>query len=214
MKVNELYEIVARQIRSSASFLRKIHKIHKIYSAPSPGWHNTGKLDMKCYQKPVNKYLYIPFCSEIPMATLRGWVAAEIIRYIKRCSMQADFFDILSLLWSRLILRGYPQKFLRDVFDHAPNYASRYELLWRKKPSAATARKQMIITGYSSAKHSVALGAVMHDNKYLLPENLRQCDFVLAYRAPMKLGASLIPYRYPMKRDIATNGETPPSPRP
>jgi hypothetical protein len=26
------------------------------------GWHNTGKLDMKCYQKPVNKYLYIPFC--------------------------------------------------------------------------------------------------------------------------------------------------------
>jgi hypothetical protein len=119
------------------------------------------------------------------------------------------FYELLTLFWERLRLRGYPEAFLRDVFDRAPDYASRDELLWGKKATnadvdSAAARMQMWVTGYSSAKHKLCLSAVMHRNKHLLPPALRAGKFVLAYRAAPKLGAHLIPYRFPRYDNTTT----------
>jgi hypothetical protein len=174
------------------------------------GWDTSGLLDTTCYQKPVNRYLYIPFCSEIPLATLRGWVKAEIIRYIKRCSSELDFLDILQLFWHRLRLRGYPAQFIRDAFDTAPAYSKRADLLYRTKPQR-TGRMQMLITGYSHAKHEMKLGDVMHGNMHLLPPHLRG-DFVLAYRSTAKLSSQFVTYRFPRK-ERSTDSLTPPLPR-
>ena len=57
---------------------------------------------------------------------------------------------------------------------------------------------QMLITGYSHAKHEMKLGDVMHGNMHLLPPHLRG-DFVLAYRSTAKLSSQFVTYRFPRK---------------
>ena len=158
-------------------------------------WEQSGMLDTTCYQKPVNRYLYIPFCSELPLATLRGWIKAEITRYLKRCSRETDYLDMLVLFWARLRARGYPESFLCGLFDKAPLFTQREALLYKDKP-ARNDRIQCLITEYSHAKHRLKLGEIMHMNKHLLPAHL-QGEFILAYRALPKLGTHLCTYRFP-----------------
>ena len=72
----------------------------------------------------------------------------------------------------------------------------------------------MLITDFSKEKHALRLGDIMHDDKYLLPDYLKEGKFILAYRAAPKLGGQLIPYRFPRQlRNTTTEEISPPPPR-
>ena len=92
-------------------------------------WRHSGLLSTACYQKPVNRYLYLPFLTEMPRHVLTGFIHGEIIRYIKRCSNLLDFFGMLRLFWTRLSVRGYPGPYLCETFHSAADYSQRVALL-------------------------------------------------------------------------------------
>jgi hypothetical protein len=73
----------------------------------------------KIYQKPLNKYSYIPPFSSHPEATLKGFITGEIIRYHRLSSLPADRDEIINLFHQRLKARGYQEDFLNPVFYKA-----------------------------------------------------------------------------------------------
>ena len=56
-------------------------------------WRHTGILSTACYQKPVNRYLYLPLITEMPRHVLTGFVHAETTRYLKRNSAVDAFLQ-------------------------------------------------------------------------------------------------------------------------
>ena len=47
-------------------------------------------------------------------------------------------------------------------------------------------------------------GRILHEHRYLLPVELQELKVIVAWRAPKKLGAMLIPYRFNSPTDEDT----------
>ena len=69
------------------------------------------------HQKELNKYLYIPFSSFHPPATLRGWIKGELIRYCRNSSSLTSFENTRRLFFLRLRQRGYPPQTIVPIFN-------------------------------------------------------------------------------------------------
>ena len=95
-------------------------------------WARYGVLDTCVYQKPLNKYLYIPWRSAHPSHCMRGLILGELRRYILRESSVHGFFRIRNAFYTRLRARGYPASFLRRVFKEL-DYNMRPRLLEESK---------------------------------------------------------------------------------
>jgi hypothetical protein len=168
------------------------------YIFKGPGWLSSGVLDYECYQKIVNRYLYLPFSTETPRHILSGFIRGELLRYVKRCSYELAFVRMQQIFWARLRARGYTIVFLRDIFAKAPAYCDRARL---RAPRAATvaaaSRAHCLILRFSAALHQAQLGRVLHEYKYLLPDHLRKNKFIIAYTIPTKVSSFVVPYRFP-----------------
>eukprot|EP01052_Picozoa_sp_SAG31_P031756 SAG31_NODE_3402_length_4313_cov_7.421690_2_plen_597_part_00 len=112
-------------------------------------WHRDRLLDSKCYQKPVNKYLYTPFSSEHPRHCFLGIIHGELKRYIKRCSSRLDFLIIATLLRARLKARGFPEKFLAAAYRSTPRYDDRAKFL-KQNSTRTTSPVIVFSTTFSS----------------------------------------------------------------
>jgi hypothetical protein len=73
-------------------------------------------LDVKIYQKPQNKYLYIPLNSFHPKSVFPSYIKAEINRYRLTCTNDNDFLTVKTDFFNRLSARGYPEEFLTPIF--------------------------------------------------------------------------------------------------
>ena len=160
-----------------------------------PGWSHTGFLDCEVYQKPVSKFLYLPFRSETPRATLRGMIIGELIRFITHCSDYMAFLRIAKLFWFRLRARGYPHRFLNKAFALAPKYTDRDTLL-ELKPEIEEDRLHALVLTYSYSLARLHLVEIIHRHKELLPQHLRASKFILAWRSSRSVGRSLIPFTF------------------
>ncbi|KAJ7119196.1 hypothetical protein C8R43DRAFT_857885, partial [Mycena crocata] len=69
------------------------------------------------YQKALNAYLYIPWNSCHSVESKRAWVKGELIRYVRICSRESDFARIRTDFMVRLRERGYPPRWLLNVFE-------------------------------------------------------------------------------------------------
>ncbi|KAL7522484.1 hypothetical protein ACHAWX_007171 [Stephanocyclus meneghinianus] len=90
-----------------------------------------GRISTKTYQKPMNLYLYIPPHSAHPPGMIRGMVYGLLRHYYEQNSEREDFLLIMSLLFKRLIWRGWDKRFLHKLF------ISSYERIKTKAPSRA-----------------------------------------------------------------------------
>lgn len=90
-----------------------------------------GRITTKTYQKAMNLYLYIPPHSAHPPGMIKGMVYGLLRRYYEQNSEREDFLHIMSLLYKRLIWRGWDQEFLKELF------LSSYERVKSKAPSRA-----------------------------------------------------------------------------
>lgn len=75
----------------------------------------TGKLDYKLYEKPQNKYRYIPRDSFHPLSVLKGFIKGETIRHLRNCSQKQDFLDGIKRLARRLMKRKYSPQFIHKI---------------------------------------------------------------------------------------------------
>jgi hypothetical protein len=65
----------------------------------------------------MNKYSYITKSSCHPLATIKGFIKGELIRYSRLSSDVLYFNYTKNLFYSRLLKRGYSRNFLNSIFD-------------------------------------------------------------------------------------------------
>lgn len=82
-----------------------------------PRFNQSSIFDIKVYQKPQNKYLYLPPNSFHPKAVFQAFISAEIDRYRLCCNNDSDFQEIKNQFKTRLIARGYTDSFLTPIFN-------------------------------------------------------------------------------------------------
>jgi hypothetical protein len=82
-----------------------------------PRYEKHNKLDIKLYQKPQNKYLYLPQFSYHNTPTFKAFINAEIDRILFNCSQNNDFLNNKELFKQRLLARAYDPLFLNTIFD-------------------------------------------------------------------------------------------------
>ena len=93
--------------------------------------NSSSVLQFSTYQKPLNKYLYIPFESFHPSSNKKAFIKGELMRYARNSSSFKSFCETRDKFWKRLRLRGYPFKFLLPLF-HGVRYHDRET--WISRP--------------------------------------------------------------------------------
>ena len=77
-----------------------------------PLFTTTSILDTRPFEKPLNNYLYVPATSGHTLATKRGFIKGEAIRYARFSSDFAYYRTALFNLRKRLNARGYSNEFI------------------------------------------------------------------------------------------------------
>ena len=85
-----------------------------IYKGPNMLVNN--RLDTKIYQKPFNKFLYLPFNSYHTREQKTAFIKGLLIAYIRANSTKAGYTDVRNKFYFRLRNRGYPSEFLSPLF--------------------------------------------------------------------------------------------------
>ena len=130
------------------------------------------------FQKPLNKYLYIPFESFHPASNKRAFIKGELMRYARNSSNFTTFANTRELFWKRLRLRGYPYHFLLSLFREV-KYSNRNK--WLKNSKRALDGKVVVFKTTYNCSHLHIEGAIQ---KYL-PE--LKC--FISYKSTKKLAS-------------------------
>ena len=173
----------------------------------SDNFNSSHRLDFRCYQKPTNAYLYLPYTSAHPPHVWHAFIRGELIRYVKRCSRLRDFVLMKLRFWIRLLNRGYPHAVLRKSFATV-SFDSRNEFLLPRAPAQyAPTRETLIplVLTYSRQLVDNNIHALSTRNLTFLTDHphFRNVKFKTCWRAAPKIGAGIVTFRYP-------KGGTPP----
>jgi hypothetical protein len=85
-----------------------------------PQFLHSSRIDISLYQKPIDKYQYIPYCSFHTKFIFRSFINSELNRYLLKCTNPLDFLNLRRLFFQRLINRGYTSKYLLNIFKYFP----------------------------------------------------------------------------------------------
>jgi hypothetical protein len=86
-----------------------------------PRYISDNKLDVKLYQKPQNKYLYLPQFSFHNGPIFKAFINAELNRIMFNCTCESDYITNKELFRTRLLKRTYNSDFLDSIFNQ-PRY--------------------------------------------------------------------------------------------
>ena len=92
---------------------------------------SSNVLQFSTFQKPLNKYLYIPYESFHPSSDKKAFIKGELIRYARNSSSFNSFSETRDKFWKRLRVRGYPFRFLLPLFREI-RYSDRKKWLCKK----------------------------------------------------------------------------------
>lgn len=117
--------------------------------------HSKRRLLVSTFQKPLNKYLYIPFESFHPTSNKKAFIKGELMRYVRNSSTFEAFATTRQNFWRRLRIRGYPYKFLLPLFQDI-RYSSRSKWLSRRRINVRkyVSRKKVIFRTTFNCSHA------------------------------------------------------------
>lgn len=101
-------------------------------------FNKTNKLATRLYQKPMNKYLFLPYLSHHPITVFKSWIICYLKRIRILCSDDAIYEYNKNIFRERLTRRGYPKEFLQKIFNR--NY-NRMELIQQYKQRHQNSRR-------------------------------------------------------------------------
>lgn len=107
-------------------------------------------LQYSTFQKPLNKYLYIPYESFHPASNKKAFIKGELMRYARNSSTFHSFQETRLLFWRCLRLRGYPARFLLPVFREI-NYSNRKK--WFSKPNRLSGQRRVVFKSTFNCSH-------------------------------------------------------------
>lgn len=80
-------------------------------------WEREGILDVKLFEKPTNRFLYIPATSCHPAAAKKGWITTELIRMVRNNSSENLFNQKKEEFRERLQKRGFTPALISQAFE-------------------------------------------------------------------------------------------------
>ena len=172
---------------------------------------DTGRLEVRVFQKVRNAYLYLPYRSGHAVKVAVSFIGGELARYVKRCSKKRHFVQVKMLFWARLLSRGYPASLLRKSFARV-SFSRRQELLKEKRPDPDAPRiipfclpfsRQLFDTGVHTAVRAKFDDLLVHNH-------FRRTKFITAWRAAPRLAAKLVTFR--MLEQAPPSSATPATP--
>lgn len=113
--------------------------------------NNNYCLDCKLYQKPSNKYLYLPPKSAHKHHVFKNFIVNELLRYRLFNTSSANFLQSKSAFYKRLKDRGYNDNFLLPLF-HQP-LLSRQSLLLNAQEKRSLTRSTTSLNSYKQQPH-------------------------------------------------------------
>ena len=112
-------------------------------------------VSIKLYQKPSNKYLYIPPTSSHHQHIIKNFIFNELLRYKLYNTSTEDFLRCKELFFLRLQARGYKTNFLQRIFNKP--IPLRQDILTRKRIEHSLKKNPL-----SNAKLKHSPVAVLH----------------------------------------------------
>ena len=89
---------------------------------------DTGILSTKVYQKPENRYMYIPYKSAHPRHTIKNYVLGELKRYVRINTEELNYQKIKNNFFLRMRNRGFHKNELAKWFSQV-KYSNRAKFL-------------------------------------------------------------------------------------
>jgi hypothetical protein len=161
----------------------------------------TVPLVISTFQKPHNRYLYIPRSSFHRPHTFAGFVRGELIRYAVTNTHAAGFQRMRRLFMQRLLARGYSKAWLREVFATV-SHASRGAHLAaprRRARAAAQSQPPVFVASNGPLEMQARLSAVINS---VYAQHAQQGEvraalaganrITVAYHANPSIGALLV----------------------
>ena len=100
----------------------------------------TQKLDLDLYQKPSNKFLFLPPSSEHAPHVPQGWITGYIRRIRTNCTRDTKYTKRRTEFWNQLQARGFQHDKLQKYFQYNPNRTTILEsTCFMPKPQVAPA---------------------------------------------------------------------------
>ena len=81
-----------------------------LYIFKGNNFFDTGILSIKVYQKPENRYMYIPYKSAHPRHTIKNYVLGELKRYVRINTEELNYQKIKNSFFLRMRNRGLHKK--------------------------------------------------------------------------------------------------------
>lgn len=91
-----------------------------------------SRISTELYEKKLNHFQYIPWSSAHPRPVLKGFVKAELLRFLVASSYENGFSLARRSFWHHLRARGYPPYVLRRWFGQV-SWNQRLHVLFRRK---------------------------------------------------------------------------------
>jgi hypothetical protein len=197
--LSQIYEGSGLQLTITISGERVIFLDMEIFR--SADFLTLRKFDVRCYQKPMNAYLYLPYRSEHPVHVWESFIVGELIRYVKRCSRPADFLRMKVLFFSRLLLRGYPGGLLRKCFRRV-SHSQREQRLALKPDVEDGARVLPLVLTFSQRLYKAGVHTAIRKKfeALLKLDHFRAANFIISWRAAPKIGRKVVTFRFPKAR--------------
>ena len=177
-------------------------------------FRHSKRLVTRCYQKPTNAYLYLPFRSEHPPHVFVGFIRGELIRYVKRCFLFDDFCTMAALFSTRLRARGYPAAVVRKSYRCVSfRIARREQYLNHSLHVPGTRdgdtthdapRRIALVMDFSSQNMQSGISILFRKNLGWLPRHFDDVEFTTGWRASSKLGRELVTYRFSNSDSVPT----------
>ena len=139
---------------------------------------STNVLQFSTFQKPLNKYLYIPFESFHPSSNKKAFIKGELMRYARNSSSLESFSETREKFWRRLRVRGYPFRFLLPLFREI-RYSDRRRWLMQKPKNRSRVNKTIVFKTTYNCSHARI--------KHVISQMLPDLDCTVCYKSTVTL---------------------------
>ena len=139
---------------------------------------SSNVLQFSTFQKPLNKYLYIPFESFHPSSNKKAFIKGELMRYVRNGSSFNSFYETREKFRKRLRVRGYPFRFLLSLFREI-RYSDRKKWLYKKPKNRSSLGRTIVFKttlnfGHARIKHVICTISL-------------ELDFIVCYKKTVTL---------------------------
>lgn len=119
-----------------------------------------GRLDHRIYVKELNAWLYIPLASAHPAHSLKHFIRAEAVRFVRNSTRQCDAAATTQSFVKHLLARGYPWDIVRDELARV-KYTDRDKYVFQVK-EAATSKLVPLVIEHNNVTAQLGIGRLVN----------------------------------------------------